>query len=154
MSIWQNSNSIDGVDVIDQKTAAYRLDFRSKYRFYLGMFFYPLDVTHVNSHIDYMKIGDDILLLNFKIVLANTLIGRYSNCNRSCSTTRLSKRKLHEPSMTREVPIHMSEVKQKWMRCHYCKNESSDLKSFVSSQTCGLYLCLAKERNYFLKHHL
>ena len=32
-----------------------------------------------------MKFGDDLSLLNFKIVVANPLIGRYSNCNRSFS---------------------------------------------------------------------
>ena len=43
------------------------------------MFFDLMYVTHVNSHIVYMKLGDDISLLNFKIVVAKTLIGKYSN---------------------------------------------------------------------------
>ena len=53
MNIWQNSkdvlvscpnirkfynNGMDGVDKMDQKTAAYRLDRKSKYHFYLSMF--------------------------------------------------------------------------------------------------------------------
>ena len=113
-----------------------------------------MDVTHVNSHIVYMKLGDDISLLNFKIIVAKVLIGRYSNHNRSFSTTKLSKRKSREPSMTREVPTRMPEFQQKRMRCHYCQNESSDLKSFVSCWACGLYLCLTKNRNCFLKRHL
>ena len=56
-----------------------------------------------------MKLGDDISLLNLKIFVAKALIGRYSNRNGSFSTTRLSKQKTHETSMTREVPTHMSE---------------------------------------------
>ena len=48
------------VDILDQKTAAYRLDLKTKYRFYLSMFFDLMDVTHVNSHFVHMKLGDDI----------------------------------------------------------------------------------------------
>ena len=66
MNIWQNSkdvtvsgpniikvynNSMDGVDIMDQKTAAYRLSRKSKYHFYLSMLFDLMDITHVNSHI-------------------------------------------------------------------------------------------------------
>ena len=66
MNIWQNSkdvtvsgpniikvynNSMDGVDITDQKTAAYRLSRKSKYHFYLSMLFDLMDITHVNSHI-------------------------------------------------------------------------------------------------------
>ena len=110
---------------------------KCKYRFYLNMFFdHPC-----YSHIVYMKLVDDISLLDFKIVVAKPLVGRYSNRNRSFCTTRLSKQKSHD-----------SEYKR--MRCHDCKNESSDFKSFMSCQACGLYLCLTKERNCFLKHHL
>ena len=94
---------------MDQKTTAYRLDRKSKYRFYLSMFFDLMDVTHVNSHIVYMTLGDDISLLNFKIVVAKALIGRYSNRNRSFSTTKPSKRKSYEPSMTGKVPNRMPE---------------------------------------------
>ena len=43
------------------------------------MFFDLKDVTHVNSHIVYMKLGHDISMLNYKIVVAKYLIGRHSN---------------------------------------------------------------------------
>ena len=65
---------MDGVDIMDRKTAAYRIDRKSKYRFYLSMFVDFMDVTRVNSHIAYMKLVDDISLLNFKIVVAKALI--------------------------------------------------------------------------------
>ena len=81
---------MDGVDIMDQKTAAYRIDCKSKYRFYLSMLFDLMDVTQVNSHIVYMKIGDDTSLLNFKNTVAKALIDRYSNRNRLFSTSRLS----------------------------------------------------------------
>ena len=63
-----------GVDIMDQKTAAYRLGHKSKYHFHLRIFFDLIDVTYVISHIVYIKIGKDISLLNFKKVVANTLI--------------------------------------------------------------------------------
>ena len=81
---------MDGVDIMDQKTAAYRLDCKSKYRFYLSMLFDLMDVTNVNSHIVYMKIGDDTSLLNFKNTVAKALIDRYGNRNRLFSTSSLS----------------------------------------------------------------
>ena len=43
--------SMGGVDVIDQKTAAYQLNRKSKFRFYLRMFFDLIDIAIVNSHI-------------------------------------------------------------------------------------------------------
>ena len=102
-----NNNDVHGVDIMDQKAAAYRLDSKFKYHFYFSMFFDLMDVSYVNSYIVYMKLGDDISLLNFKIVVAQPLVSRYSN--RLFSTTRPSRRKSHEPSMTREIPNRMPE---------------------------------------------
>ena len=91
---------MDGVDIIDKKTAAYRLERKNLYRFYLRMFVDLIDVTHVKSHIVYMKIADDILLLNFKVVAAKN---RDSIRKRSFPNSRPSKQKSHEPLMPREV---------------------------------------------------
>ena len=46
------------------------------------MFFDLTDVAFGKSHIVYTKLEDDISLLNFKIVVAKTLVGRYSNRKR------------------------------------------------------------------------
>ena len=43
------------------------------------MFFDHIDVAHINSHIVYMKLGNDMSLLNFKNVVAKALTGRYNN---------------------------------------------------------------------------
>ena len=50
------------------------------------MFFDLMDVTHVNSHTVYMELGGDILLPEFQNCCSKSLIGTYSNCNRSLST--------------------------------------------------------------------
>ena len=107
------NNGMDGVDIMDQKTASFRLDHNSKYHFYLSIFFDLVDVTHVNSHIVYMKLGDNISILNFKIVIAKALISRYSNCNRSFSTTRRSKQKSHKPSMNKEEATQLNSSRGK-----------------------------------------
>ena len=66
---------MNGVDIMNQKTTAYRLVHKSKYH----MFFDLIDVARVNSHIFYTKLGNNIPLLNFKIAVEKALIGRYGN---------------------------------------------------------------------------
>ena len=62
------------------------------------MFFNVIDVALVNNHFVYMKLGNDILLLNFKTVVAEALIDRCNNRKRSFPTRRPNKRKPHKPS--------------------------------------------------------
>ena len=45
------NSSIGGVDLIDQRTAAYRLDRKSSVRFYLHIFFDLMDIACVNSYL-------------------------------------------------------------------------------------------------------
>ena len=45
------NSSIGGVDLIDQRTAAYRLDRKSSVRFYLHMFFDLIYIACVNSYL-------------------------------------------------------------------------------------------------------
>ena len=111
--------SMGGVDVIDQKTAAFRLDRKSKFRFYLRMFFDFINIAIVNSHNVYMKLGNSISLLDFKIIVAKSLIGRYSNQERSFPLSRTSKRKALEASPLKEIPTHILEFNKKRMQCNF-----------------------------------
>ena len=126
----------------------------AKYCFYLRMFFDLIDVALVKSYIVYAKFSNDIYLLNFKIVVAKALIGRYHNHERSFTNGRPSMQKPYEPSIPREVRTHMPSSRRSKWDANLCKNEDSDHKTFVYCQTCGLHLCLTKVRNCFLKHHL
>lgn len=148
-----DNSDMGGVDTKDEKAAAYRLDCRRKYCFYLKMIFDLVDVAIVNSHIIYMKYGNDMSLRNFKIGVEKDLIDRYSNCKRSVTTSKPSRQSSPEPSMPRDVPTQMSEFREKWMRCYYCKNEGLNNKKIVSCQTCDSYLRSNKERICFLNHH-
>ena len=131
-----NNSDMGGVDTMDQKTATYRLDCKRKYCFYLKMIFDLVDVAIVNSHIIYTKYCNDMSSLNFKIGVEKDLIDRYSNCKRSLTTSKPNRQSSPEPSMPRDVPTQMSEFREKWMRCYYCKNEGLNNKKIVSCQTC------------------
>ena len=107
MNMWQNSkyipvscfniirfsnNVINDVGLMDQKTAACRIDCKSKYRFYLSILFDLMDVTHTRVILFkwnlVMTYCDDIL--NLKTIVAKALIDGYTNRNRSSSNTRPS----------------------------------------------------------------
>ena len=77
-------------DLMNQKTAGYRLDCRSKCKFYLRIFFDLVDVALVNNPV-YQQLNDNLNLLDFKIVLANSLIGKYSNHQRAFPRARQLK---------------------------------------------------------------
>ena len=69
-----------GVSLINQKTAAYKLNRESKFRFYFRMFFDLPDVTLVNSHTVPQKLGQtDLRISDFNIVIANSLMRDYIN---------------------------------------------------------------------------
>lgn len=85
------NQGMGGADLMDQESAAYRLDCKSKVRFYLRLFFDIIDVALVNSLTVYTKVGENLSLPNFKVVVANSLIGRYSNWKRSFPIPWLSK---------------------------------------------------------------
>ena len=65
------------VDLLDQKTAAYKLDRKSSGgRYYLRLFFDLMDISVVNSHaICKALYANGMEFLDFKIVLAKSLIG-------------------------------------------------------------------------------
>ena len=111
---WKNLTKCLGVKVISiiLKTS-FAANCKSKYCFYLRMFFDLIDVAIVNIHILYSKLGNYISLLNLKIVMSKALIGRYSNRKKFFPTSRQSKWKSHDLSMPREVPTHMLEFREK-----------------------------------------
>ena len=74
------NKGISGVDLIDQRAAAYHLDRNSTIRFYLRIFFNLMDVACANSYIVYDTMDpNDLTLLNFKTVVSTYLIGRYTS---------------------------------------------------------------------------
>ena len=72
-----------------------------------------IDVALVNSHIVYTKLGNEIPLLSFKIVMPKALIDRYSNRMRLFFTSRPNKQNSHEPPKPMEVRTHIPEFQEK-----------------------------------------
>ena len=63
-----------GVDIVDQKTTSFRLDCKSKYHFYVRVFFDLVDVALVNIYKVYTKLDNHMPLLNFKAIVTKGLI--------------------------------------------------------------------------------
>ena len=80
------NSKMGGVDLMDQLKSAYQLDQRSRFRFYLCLFFYLFDVALVISFLVYKdnkelnKIFNKIqgwITKNLKIFIASKLIGPF-----------------------------------------------------------------------------
>ena len=89
-----------GIDLMDQRKSAYQLDRRSKFRFYLRLFFDLFDVAVVNSFILYKKLENkDLILKEFKICIALKLIAYFNSWKLSVQTiVHPSAPKLKDPA--------------------------------------------------------
>ena len=78
---------------MDQLTSAYQLDRRSKFQFYLRLFFDLIDVAVVNAFIVYEKLeNEDQTHKEFKICIALKLIASFVSRKLSCPNHGGSKR--------------------------------------------------------------
>ena len=87
-------NGMGGVDLLDQRTTAYQLDFKSSVRLYLHIFFDCLDIVCVNSFLVYnMNHPKQLTLPDCKIFIAKNLIQCHQSGPRAVLLSRPSKRK-------------------------------------------------------------
>ena len=97
------SIEMGGLDLVDQRTAAYHLDRKSSIRFYLRIFFYLMDVGCANSCIahDILHLND-LTLLNFKIAVATHMIRPYTSTKRTVPDNNIGSKRAyrfkHEPT--------------------------------------------------------
>ena len=81
------------VDLMDQLKSVYQLVRRSKFQFYLRIFFNLFDVALVNSFIVSKKLENkDLTIKKLKICIALKLITSFVNRKLSCPNHRPSKR--------------------------------------------------------------
>ena len=81
-SVIQEYNQfMGGVDLCNQMKVAYEVDRRSKFRFYLRVFFDFLDIAAVNSKIVYNKIesAPSLSSLESRYSIAQTMIWKFSS---------------------------------------------------------------------------
>lgn len=91
-----------GADLIDQKTTAYRLDCRSKCRFCLRIFFDLMDIV-------YQQLNAKLNFLDSEVIIANSLIGKYSNRQRAFPQSQPTKRTSTSQAGSADAPDHLSE---------------------------------------------
>ena len=124
---------------------------RSKFRFYLRLFFDLFDVALVNSVIVYKKL-ENKNLKDFKICIALKLIFSFVSQRLSCLNHRPSKHtKAQRPSPI--PPSHLPIFLETRWRCIVCSQAGKGNRTFVTSSLCDVALCLQKERNCFLQYH-
>lgn len=149
------NKGMGGVDLIDQRSAAYHLDRKSSIRFYLRIFFDLMDVACANSFIAYnMLYPNEMTLLDYKIIIATHLIGKYTSRSRAPPDGKTgSKRKFQYQFQQENLPLHLPEFQDCRKRCVYCYKNGLEMKTPVRCSECGVFLCLVKDRNCFTKHH-
>lgn len=150
----QYNSGMGGVDLMDQRCAAYHLDRKSSGgRYYLRLFFYLMDIACVNAHIIFKTLDPKGMdLLDFKQVVARGMIGDYNCRQRNPMSHRVSKRSMAPAG----VPLHLPEITANRGKCRYCYDEGKENKTFIKCNTCGEHLCLVtglSQRNCFLKYH-
>ena len=131
------NNSIDGVDLLDQRTAAYKLDRKlSSWRYYVRLFFDLMDIAVVNSHAVYKALyTKGMELLDFKIVIAKSLIGAYDSRFRNTSITHTSLREVLPAS----VPLHLPVIQTTRSKCRYCYNAGIENKTYMQCKGPYIY---------------
>ena len=142
------SAGMGGVDLRDQRIAAYHISRKSAGgRYYLRMFFDLMDIACVNAYLVCKIIDPKAMdLLDFKQVIAKGLIG---NCR---SRNPAPYKQLKRSSFPTSVPTHLPDVDT----VRYCAAEGKENKIYIRCNTCGFYLCLvtgAQTRNCFAKYH-
>ena len=128
-----DNSGMGGVDPMDQRTAAYRLDRKSSVRFYLCIFFDLMDIACVNSYLIYnMKHPNKLFLLDYKIVVAKNLIQHHQGLKRAVPMSRPSKRK-NQPESIDNHGGHLPDYQTMRKRCAYCAMEGKKIKHLPSA---------------------
>ena len=148
------NSGMGGVDLMDQRTAAYRLDRKSSVKSYLCILFDLMDIAFVNSYFIYnMKHPNKLSLLDYKIVVAKYLIQYNQGRKRAVPMSRQSKRK-NQPESIDNHGGHLPDYQTMRKRCAYCEMESKGNRTLVICLPCNIPLCLLKERNCFQKDYI
>ena len=148
------NSGMGGVDLLDQKTATYKLDRKlSGGRFYLRLFFDLMDMSVVNSHAIYKALyPKGMELLDFKIVLEKSLIGTYNSRSRNTPVSHVSRRE----DFQLVFPLHFPVLQTTREKCRYCYTGGIENKTYIPYNACGVFLCLTsgnRSRNCFANVH-
>ena len=151
-AIQEYNQFMGDVDLSDQMKVTYEVDRRSKFHFYLRVFFDFLDIAVVNSKIVYNKIESSPSLssLDFRYSIAQTMIRKFSSRKRAVSPSRPSKRS-RGPSF--DIVDHLPDFAPSRVCCAFCSSKNVESRTCVRCITCNIALCLQKDRNCFQQYH-
>ena len=127
-----------GADLSDQMKVTYEVDSRSKFRFYLRVFFNFLDIAVVDSKIVYNKIKSAPSLSSPDF--------RYSIAQSFVPLSRPSKR---SSGPLFDTVDHLPDFAPSRVRCAFCSSKNVESRTYVRCITCNIALCLQKDRNCF-----
>ena len=152
--IKEYNNGMGGVDLFDQKMAAYNLDRKScNGRYYFRLFFDLMDIAVVHSHVSYKALySKHMELLDFIIFIAKSLIGAHNSRCRNKSITQTSRWEVFLAS----VQLHLTVIQATRGKCRYCYNAEIENKTHMQYNTCGVFLSLVSSnnsRNCFANFH-
>ena len=120
-----------GVDLSDQMKVTYEVDRRSKFLFYLRVFFDFLDIAVVNSKIIYNKIesAPSLSSLDFRYSIAQTMIRKFSIRKRTVPLSRSSKRS-RGPSFG--IVDHLPDFAPSRVRCAFCSSKNVESRTYAA----------------------
>ena len=127
---------------------SYEVDWRSKFRFYLQVFFDFLDISVVDSKVVYDKIQSLIVMsssVDFWFSLACSIIRNFWNRIRAVPTSRPSKRSKGEKAITAD---HLPQIAATHARCAYCSANKVKSCIFICCLSCNISVCLQEERSF------
>ena len=148
-SVIQEYNQfMGGVDLCNQMKVAYEVDRRSKFRFYLRVFFDFLDIAAVNSKIVYNKIesAPSLSSLESRYSIAQTMIWKFSSRKGAVPLSRPGG-----PSF--DIVDNLPDFAHSRVRCAFCSSKNVEGRTYVRCSTCNIALCLQKDRNCFQQYH-
>ena len=139
---------MSGIGLPNQMKVSYEVDWRSKFSFYLQVFFDFLDISFVNSKVVYDKIQSLVVMsssMDFWFSLACSMMGNFCNWIRAVPTSRPSKRSKGEKAITAD---HLPQIAATHARCAYCSANKVKSCIFICCLSCNIPLCLQEERNF------
>ena len=90
--------------------------------------------------------------LDFKIVLAKSLIGKYNSRSQNTPVSYKSRGEVPPAS----VPLHLPVLQTTRGKCRSCYTGGIENKTYIQCNTYGVFLCLIsgnKSRNCFANFH-
>ena len=119
------SSGMVRVDLLDQRTAAYRLNWKSSVRFYLHIFFDLMDIACASSYLIYnMKHPKELSLL------PKNLIQHHQDWERKVPMSRLSTKK-NQPESIDKHGGHLPDHQKMWKQGAYYSKAFKENRTFV-----------------------